>query len=172
MVVDGTMYLTGHRISFNIEDHTTVAGLITVKMDTKQVGLEMYRPELYNLGTWGGWQYSIYCTYNPLTKTIIGSFSADPFIHQLNLSGGQRSTVYASSKHFKTIEPFSIKKFTNETAPIPSLEKYDFTTPQFGRIVFDSFNDLYYRFAYLPLSDERYANAKLRSQRDETVSFG
>lgn len=161
------IFVTSHLIDFNVEDQTLVYGLISINFSTEEIFLMLNRPALFNYGTWSGWQYSVFCAYNESENSIVASFSADPFIHRLNLSNNNREIFFVGSRYFEVIEPYSLKKYNNSTVPVPELEKYDYLVPMFDKIIYDPYRKIYLRFAYLPLSADEYANSQ--KKRQETV---
>ena len=167
--MDNKIYIIGHLLDFSISDHTKVKNVIVVDLSKNTIQRIFSRPELFNFGTWSGYQFELFGTHNNLSNKLVYSYAADPFIYEADKNGNILSKHYASSLYFKEISPFSEEKSSNDNIDISKLERHDYVTPQFEKILFDRFHNLYYRFAFLPKDEEGYKNPKTRTYRRETI---
>lgn len=162
------VFIMGNLIDYDVSDHTKVKSVISIDLRNLSISRLLPRPKLYNSGTWSGWQYNVFGTFNSRTKGAVYSFSADPYIIEVDSSSNTKSH-YVGSKYFKEIVPYSDISMNNKTVEFRELEKYDYMVPMFSKLVSDNANSLFYRFALLPLTAAEHLDPKQRFYRDETI---
>lgn len=163
-------YLIGSLNDPLIKDHTQVSMVIGVNLQTGEVSRSMARPPVYNIGNWGKnyLHFSTFGTFNPDNGHFVYSFSADPYIYETD-HGTMINKHYAGSKYFEKVLPMSYNKkakYDNEESAV-----YDFTTPSYYKIIYDPYNKLYYRSAFLPITEDDYQDANKRFNRQEEISI-
>ncbi|SKB41192.1 DUF4221 family protein [Daejeonella lutea] len=166
--VGNTLYVTGNLTDLNIPDHTSVKNVLTVDMTNFQPGRVFPRTELFNKGSWGASSYELFNTYNDNTKMFIYGYGGDPFLYETDHSGSPKKH-YIGSKYFEKVIPFSEEKVANDKVDLKMFEKHDMVTPQYGKILFDKYRNMYYRFAYLPLTDEEYQDPNKRFRKESVI---
>lgn len=118
------------------------------------------RSEVYDIGyNLAGDNGYVFATYNPDRQKIVYSFRQDQFLYASSLDG-KLEKHFVGSKYFKQLEPFSFSfedGYDKEGAGSdPAMRLYILTSPKYDRILYDEWNKLYYRFAFLPRTREEY----------------
>ena len=104
-------------------------------------------PEIYNEGNWG--EYLVFCAYNSLNSKeylLYTSFARDDSVNVFDLKKRKSTKKYAGSYHFNnyTISPLSKK--SDKQHPDNEVQiKYEFTSPMYFGIHYDSINKKIYR---------------------------
>lgn len=151
-------------------DQTKVLMVLFLDIVTGKIERCFPKSNVYNSGNWGrNYLFSnLYGTYNIHTNKFIYSFAADPFLFETsNIPGDSMVKHYVGSKFFREINPMTHdrkKKVSTEKSVI-----FDFTNPSFFQIIYDPFNDLYYRTTFLPIKKDEVNNPKKLSNRQETI---
>jgi hypothetical protein len=167
--IDKKLYVIGNLVDLNIEDQTRIKNVLTVNLSNKSTGRFFNRSALYNEGTFGGFQYDLFGTYNSTGNSFAYSYAADPFVYETDLAGNIRKKTYLSSKYFEEILPFSAKRYKNDNVDVPKLEKHDHIVPRYGKLIYDPFRKIYLRFTILPMSNEDYNDPKKRDFQQESI---
>lgn len=167
-IKDGKVYIMGTLNDPALKNQAESKMVIVLDLKSGEVQHSFNRSGVYDIGNWGR-NYlllSLYGTYNRHSGNFVYSFSADPYIYETNHVDFVRKH-YAGSKYFKEIYPMDndkSKEFTNKESKV-----FDFTSPAFYRIVYDPYNRLYYRSAFLPITLEEFENPEIRYNRQETI---
>jgi hypothetical protein len=141
------------------EDHTKLESFLALDLSDKSISTMAPRPELYNEGNWGlGFKYNLYACYNPKEKALVFGFAMDHAITVKYLNGVTRQ-FSAKSDYFNEQEPYSSKIPTNLDRD-QRIDRYSFTTPNYYSLVYDPYQDLYYRFFMHPLEDDEYTSVQ------------
>lgn len=104
-------------------------------------------PKIYNEGNWG--EYLVFCAYNSLNSKehlLYTSFARDDSVNIFDLKKRKSTKKYAGSYHFNnyTISPLSKK--SDKQHPDNEIQiKYEFTSPMYFGIHYDSINKKIYR---------------------------
>jgi len=169
LVKDDKLYITGDLLDYSIPDQTKIKNIIAVDLKTNVINRYFSRPELYNRVVWSGDEYRLFNTFNSKTNKFIYSYAADPFIYETNNSGYLKKH-YVGSKFFKKILPYKWEKdFKMNDELMSKLVEHDYTTPQFFKIIYDKYNDVYYRSALLPLTKDEYYDPQKRTFAKESL---
>ncbi|MDD2595133.1 MAG: DUF4221 family protein [Bacteroidales bacterium] len=123
--------------------------------DTKKKSIEysVQYPDIYNKYHFGGslmrW---IYSDYNDSKRTILYSFPASHYIYESCIDDiSKLNQFYAGSIHITQIKPMARSKM--RAFGSNARNKYFATTPSYSNILYDKYNDVYYRIAEQPSSD-------------------
>ena len=121
--------------------------LTTINTSSMVTSRSMPYPEIYEKN-WGRGLFSwVYGEYNSNTKRYIFSFPADHYIYVMDSSFSHidkyycGSTLIESTQYLRTPKRIPVSSY-NETRHFVETDSY-------SRIVYDSYNNVYYRFAEL-----------------------
>lgn len=154
---DGKLYFT-HRglrkaykknVSF---PNTTVSSL---NLDDGSFDFELPFPDVYKNKVWGLQFYNLTSTFNPKNKTRVYSYMINENILTID-SLGNIKTYYAGSEHFDKTNPISEKEL--DFMEVRQEVNIMYSSSYFYNIYYDQFNDMYFRFAFLPIY--QYTEAK------------
>lgn len=146
---------------------------IILDINTGKVRHEFSYPAPYYEANWGGSQYRIVYYCKSSSDDLIYSFPISHDIFKVNLQNwGQVNQKYFGSLYFDKIPAFSNYKLVP-----PSDEenrKYFFTNPSYKSIDYDEYNNVYYRVAELPISEENHASDNIQKKfiKQFTVIIG
>jgi hypothetical protein len=165
-VENNKAYISTEFGNTEIEDQTTIKAAIILDLKTGKIERSFSRPAVYNIGKWGlnFIMFRTSQTYNPNTKRFVVNFAIDPFLHETDFNNVNISH-YVSSKFFKNIGPID-DDFSEDDE---KSREYEFTTPWFYNIIYDSYKNLYYRTAFIPLSKIDYQNVNIRYNRPTSI---
>ncbi len=156
--------------NLRLRDQTKVPMVLILDLVTGKTERLFPKSIVYNSGNWGrNYLFSnLYGTYNMHTNRFVYSFAADPYLFETsNVPGDSIIKHYVGSKFFEKIIPMTHdrkKKVSTEKSVI-----FDFTNPSFFQIIYDPFNDLYYRTTFLPLKKEEVRDPKKLASRQVTI---
>lgn len=148
--LDSNLYLLQADAStYKVKDYanvyTTQQLAFHEKLEIKP--LLRYSP-IYNKGNWGDYlPFFTYSTINLRERLIYTSFARDDSIIVQHFSDGQMSKRYAGSYFFSnhSIEPLT-KDPGIENADRRQQQLFDFITPTYKALLYDSVNRFIYRF--------------------------
>jgi len=163
-LVERKFYLSGRSMAPAHFDQTQTTNVIRVDLDDLTVERLLPRPALYNCGDWGfDMKHRLYNSYNPDRGTFVYSFGADPFVYETDFEKIE-AQHFLGSAFFDRVEPFSYEKeqVIGVDVPKEDLRTYEFTTPEYGAILYDPFHRLYYRFVNLPVRPEQIASLETK----------
>ncbi len=144
-----TLYLNSVVLGGSKMERKKVQILINVK-DGKQSFREMDMPPVYRRHNLANGDFHLYSTsYNPKTRKIVYSFPADENLILRNLHDSKQSSFFSGSKYIDFINEYDEKKYRNDISD-PMIEHF-MTSGSFGSVLFDKFNNLYYRIGFLPV---------------------
>jgi uncharacterized protein DUF4221 len=167
-----TAYKTGKKIYFiganyfHQDDNTSLLNSIVLDLESGEKSYHFPRPEIYNEGNWGYFKYIVYHCYNPGTKKLVYSFGVSDSLFETSLDFETTIGHPARSRHFGEIKPLT--ENLNETVAEERIDEYDMTTPCYGPVLFDKYNELYYRFAFLPILTDDYKSGDRSRQKTKT----
>ena len=164
-----TLLIPGHLLDLNVEDQRQIKNLILYNFKTKDSNRIFDRPDLFNYGSWGGAPYELFVTYNKLSGKLVEGYAAEPYLYETDWDGNVTGKHYLGSKFFEKILPYGAKKYKNANAPVEEFEKHDDISPRFGQVIYDPYNNLYYRFVVLPLTEEEYIDPRKRFYHKESI---
>ena len=126
-------------------------------LESKSVTTELEYPEAYRKGAFGPNYASFYQAFNPSAFDLVFSFPADHNLYVAKVNDIENIKSYwGGSKFIQSINPME-RKF-------PDNDDYEYYTryfvqnPSYGHIYYDKYRELYYRVAYRPVTEERYAD--------------
>lgn len=128
---------------------------IMAKMDLKTKRIEYFfgYPEFYQNAYWrGGYEYMHY-TFNRNSEILVYSFEADHYLHAQSLNDlNSHESYFAGSADFAFLK--APRESMGQSGHELDERKY-LMQPSFGRVLYDSYRNCYYRFAFdgLPESD-------------------
>ena len=151
------LYAGGHDVPgvdpfAEFTDFATENLVSIVDLKTPQTNAALSYPESYKDGVWGPYLLQYYYTFNPLTEKFIISFAADHSIYETDFSAVPTSHI-AASKFFTDIPSWH----ATETDADSRL-KYYLSTPSYQGVIFDPYQNLYYRIALQAISEEDLAS--------------
>lgn len=150
---DRKIYINGF-FREDVLDHTKVKQDICLNLETGDFEYIIPRPKLYNDGFWGSHYLTrIYHSYNNKEESLLISFGADPNIYRYTINDLTSQAIECRSKYLGRLKPLGSKgsKHAEE-----SKFKYEGTSGSYGAIIYDSYQELYYRIVQLPSSDSKY----------------
>ncbi len=127
-----------------------VSSLINLK--DNQLKYIVGYPEQYRKGNFGGVHFNTIYHSIGRDNTILYSFPADHYLYQYSIKRSKLNKIYAGSRYIKSIKSSTLSEmdiFIDKNKRI----KYFVAEPSYGRIVYDKYRDIYYRFAYHPLKN-------------------
>lgn len=130
--------------------------LITINNDMNGIKYFGQYPSIYNKNNWTGFRDIFTCV--GLDKNeIIASYPASDNLVLYDKSDGNYVEQKAKSSLFKTaIEPVDIPEGVWDSN---KAYKHFMTTPSYFGVTFDSYNNVYYRFAGSPMTIDDFQNA-------------
>jgi len=139
------------------KDHTKIDVKYQLDLSTKKIETHIPRPALYNKANWGvGGNYIVYGDFNEVDSLFVYGFPVDHQIRVWSMAGEQKAYM-AKSKFFSEILPFSSKRRNGpEYYENDKMRDHNATTPSYGSLKYDKYNDVYYRVASHPLSLEKW----------------
>lgn len=154
-VRNGKAYLIGSLIKPEIVDRELAGMVISVDLKTKEIKRTLPRSEVYDQGNWESHnlKHDLFGDFNPFTGRFIYSFAADPFLYETDHDTFLEKH-YVGSAHFNKIVPLSNNRWKRYVPE--KVQYYDKTSGSFNKIVFDKYNNLYYRFCFLPQTNSEY----------------
>ena len=154
-VVDHIAYLMGSLIKPDIIDRKLAGMVISIDLNSGLVKRTLPRSEVYDHGNWESHNLKndLFGDFNSLTGRFIYSFAADPFVYETD-HHAFLDKHYVGSADFKRVLPLSNNRL--EKYVPKKVEYYDKTTGGFHKIIFDKYNNLYYRLCFLPLTESEY----------------
>lgn len=145
-----------------------IPAFLVVDVENKKLNFLGTRSEVYDVGynIAGDRSFNFGC-YNPKTEKIIYSFRQDHYLYEMSVETGNNTKHFIGSEHFKVIDPLSdefqkgaaIEDNINEREKI---RRYILMHPNYKSIKYDRWNNVYYRFAFLPRTLESYSAAPYR----------
>lgn len=115
----------------------------------KQVDLSY--PHFYYDNCWGMGRLRISYSFNPRINKLIYFFPVKPMIYTYDLEKEKViDSVFVKNKFYSKLKPISC------SMPTEKKFRHYYTTPSFERIVYDKYKDVYYMFATLPISVEKF----------------
>ncbi len=137
------------------EDHTRLKVVFELDLNTGNISTRLPRPALYNTADYGiATKYRLFGCSVPKQRQFVYGFAADPNVYVLN-SKGQQSAYLAASDYFMEVPPYSQERRT-ELYEDAAMKKHGMTTPEYSAVFYDSYQGVYFRYAVLPLSEEKY----------------
>jgi len=112
-------------------------------------------PYPYQLGVYGANFLSFYSAYDEQNSNMVYSFPNDDFIQVYALKSDSIKEFYGGSEFIDTIMP--MKKPSND---FDGYNKHYLLSPSYASIIFDKFNNVFYRFALRPVSEKDYEARK------------
>ncbi|MBT1689834.1 DUF4221 family protein [Dawidia soli] len=123
-----------------------------VDLTTQKISAALSYPESYKGGVWGPYLSQYYYTFNPSTEKFIFSFAADHRLYETDFSAAP-TPHNAASQFFSDIPSWR----ATETDADARL-KYYLSTPSYQGVIFDPYQNLYYRIALQPISADDLAS--------------
>ncbi|MCB0632074.1 MAG: DUF4221 family protein [Saprospiraceae bacterium] len=114
------------------------------------------RSEVYDMGYNVAGDNSMVFGNIGSSKEILYSFKKDHHLYRAS-TAGKVEKYPLGSEYFADLPPFSESfrdGFAQENASSKVLSEYVLTAPKYGQILYDPWNKVYYRFAFLPRNKE------------------
>jgi hypothetical protein len=127
-------------------------------------------PEHYwgkNWGGAGGFR-PVFSSYNAREHLMIVSFMADHYLTLFDVRDHTQRRVYAGSKYIGDIASMSYSPYYYELTDKNAILEYYCKSPSYTTVIFDSYRQLYYRIAELPLENFELTSAK-KTNRPESL---
>ena len=136
------------------EEYSSYPSSLSIDLQTKNVSYNSVYPEVYDQAFWGvpfKWDTGI--SINPSQGKILYNYPISNNVYTTDLSFSGPKTINIPSNYFKSPQPYDTdpttyldvnKKFDYKTMENESMSKSDF-----AGILYDEFNHVYYRVAYL-----------------------
>lgn len=167
---DSCIYITGQLINNEIVDEREVKNVIKVNLNTGEVTWGFNRPDLFNQGNWGtnGNMYILSSDFNKEKQVFYFGYAAEDSIYIVNGDLSNIRKVSFKSSAISNVEPYGRR---NSYADANSSVKYDYTTSQYQKIIYDPYRRYIYRLTYQGLRDDQYAigGEELINGRQETI---
>jgi hypothetical protein len=164
------IYMAGGIIDNRVPDETLVTNVIKVDLAGHQATWHLTRPDMYNKGNWGtnGSLYALSSAYNENKKEFYYGFAAEDSICVIDRNWTQIKKVLAKSKTINNIEPPARR---NSTLNSNESVKYDYTTKQYQKLIYDPFRKFIYRMTYQGLDKSEFETGgdELVNGREETI---
>lgn len=157
VIVGGKAIIMGVSVGLNpVDNHTKLNQLRLIDLETGEITYTLPRSERYNQGYWGNVMlYQAYYDYNPDTEELVCATGLDHELFIYDLKTGKIRTVDARIEGFPN-ELKPLRKDKDERVSKEEAKRYEWTTPSYYCILYDTYRKRYYRFATPPLSDEEY----------------
>jgi hypothetical protein len=141
--------------------------ILRYHMKTHQIDYIRNLPGLYSEAYWGrNYKYRISFVLQPKLGKLIMSFPIDPFVYVGDLEGYFEAKYFAGSKHFGSIQPMDadVEWPFKEKEGGNKVRDYSVSTSNYAGILYDPFNDLYYRHTFIRPSLENVNRGHLIDQ--------
>lgn len=126
--------------------------LVSCSLKSSEVNYCLPYPEIYRTGSYTGTYRWVYHTINPSTRQIVVSFPASHDLYSYSIDQDLTTkTVNTGSAFLKQIEGFPGSSFF--TSDKQALRNHFNKSGSYSSIIYDQFNDRYYRFASHPIMD-------------------
>jgi len=144
-----------------------IPAFMMLDMNTGRIDYLGKRSKVYDIGyNVAGGNSEGYGTYHPAEDKVVYSFKQDHMLFETYLSEREHTNKhFVGSRFFEDIPPLSASVEEGVKMEYSAREKvreYILTTPKYTRILFDPWNEVYYRFAYLPRTKEDYIERPYR----------
>lgn len=144
----GSYEVPGVDVFAPLENFATDNLMSIFDIRTKQLSSALSFPEIYKDGVWGLYLLQYHYTFNPQKEKFVISFAGDHSIYETDFTTKPVSHTAASS-YFSEI-PSNRDKKTDADSRL----KYYLSTPSYQSVIYDPYQDLYYRIALQPISEE------------------
>lgn len=152
------LYFTLHQYLsyalFNCSGNCNYNTVLAVNITNKDAAGKLPVPKIYSYGNWGvqtAIPTHLFHTHNANQRKFVYSFAADPYLYIEENDG--YSKIFVGSKYFKKIYPMMLRK---RNVDKEKSWKHCATSPFYGRVFYDQYNDLYYRFTTHGVSNDEY----------------
>lgn len=127
---------------------------LSLNLKSNQISYFMPYPEIFKekSDTYPTQFYNESCTYNDITKKFIFSFPADNYLYEVTTNGEISKAYWAGSKYFEEVPPLQHK-----TADNIKHAEHTFNNFHFERLVFDKYNNVYYRLVWHPDTKNKFS---------------
>lgn len=125
-----------------------------VNLTTSELEYFSEYPDFYQKAYWrGGFEFMDF-TFNEKERMVIQSYSADHYLRSIKLDNlGKVNKHFAGVSTFGTIKPPRMSM----TEPGHEKDEKKFKLqPSFGPVFYDQYNEVYYRFAYDPITEPEF----------------
>ncbi len=116
-------------------------------------------PDLYNKDFWGSsFRYLTYFYFDTNNEKMTLTYPVSPFVYSVDLKNKTKDSVYVGSKHFKTVEPMrlDLEYAFKQDRNFKQEDEFSLTNSDYFRIIYDEYNNYYYRFALVrPTLEEK-----------------
>lgn len=167
---DSTIYMVANIIDNSIRDERAVKNVLMVDLKTKKITWLFNRSNTYNKGNWGinGNMYSLQIGYNREKDEFYLGYSAEDSVYVVTGNWKIIKKISTKSVSINNIKPLLARR---KTAKKRESIKYDYTTPQYHRLIYDPYRKYIYRFTYQGLSDPEFdkGGEELMYGRQETI---
>jgi Domain of unknown function (DUF4221) len=138
--------------SLDLKQFEHRASVFALNLKTGEGQCVSFYPAKYLTGLFGNnYTFTSLVPGNNQQKKLVFAYPADEFLHTADKS----HKFLSKSKFFDTIEPAARMEDTQE-----SHTAFFVTSPSYGPIYFDKYQQVYYRIAELPRTPEEFAEKK------------
>jgi hypothetical protein len=133
------------------------SNIVAFDLETKKTSVAFSSPPEIESKCWGLLEYSYHCmsTYNPNTRQFVHSFASSPFLYVTDENFKIQREVYVGSKYFEVVPYFSKNPKDCEGMNYYEPRKqHSLSSPKYFKIIYDEFNNLYYREILHPRTPE------------------
>jgi hypothetical protein len=164
----GAGFLLGEKEKDNFNGRTIFAGI------DRATGTPSYHlpySEVYREHNWGGSHLRTpYTTYNARTKEMVLSLPADHHLYVID-SSWNIQTVAAGSADSICITSMGLAKGNEKVLDAEVALAYYLGTPSYRNIIYDPYQDRYYRLLEMPLVKDRTGTMPLPGKKCYLVAF-
>ena len=137
-------------------DFSDYGMVLKYNLKTRERSYILPLPTVYNEVYWGDWyKYQVHFDVNAKANKIVVGSAINPYMYHADLDGKNLSEpTYFGSEYFKVIEPMKDEVTYGIDGRInwEKVGAFSKINPDFGKIIYDAYRDVYYRFVFLRAS--------------------
>lgn len=145
-----------------------IPAFLTVNIDTQEISFIGKRSKVYDEGyNIAGDNSFNFGVFNSNDNSIVYSFRQDHHVYKTDIAGNNESMHFVGSEHFEELPALEADfnkgfEYENNGDERERVRQYILMNPKYDAIKYDRWNDLYYRFAFLPRNMEDYLESPYR----------
>ena len=145
-----------------------IPAFLVVNIDNQEISFIGKRSKVYDAGyNVAGDNSFNFGTFNPKDNSIVYSFRQDHNVYKTDIAGNNESMHFVGSEYFEELPALEADfnkgfEYENNGNERERIRQYILMNPKYDAIKYDRWNNVYYRFAFLPRTLESYSAAPYR----------